>query len=189
MQKTDLPNIDSDTQEVNTKDSKGEDIERENLDWKDDENMTMKICKFSDIPNLRDTHKFVRRNTGEELIASDKEDTVFLVYDKRKDKLIGLAMISKGSPNKHFPDEKMAEFPYLYNFICDQKYKKKKLSVALLYAVKRYLKDMYKCITLDVISGNERALKFFTRNLFVVVGEWTHPSKNKYKCLMYKYML
>jgi hypothetical protein len=100
------------------------------------------------------------------------------------------------------------QIPYLYNFVCDQKYRNAKASVSLLYFIKRYIlknADLYTkpILNLDVLDLEEPASvkakrktktpyqppinkpkSFFIKNKFKQTSIWRHPKTEKnYFCM------
>ncbi len=117
---------------------------------------------------LEQVKKLCRRSTGETFKAFLKH-TCIVGY--RGGKAVSMCVVSRTSPNKHFDNETNGQIvPYLYNFICDYKYKKNRISLDLMTYVKGYIAAMYggaSPINLDVEVENINAQNFFIKNGFV----------------------
>jgi hypothetical protein len=183
--------------------------ETESLDWDTDASLHISEHVLSEITQkqMQQIKHLVLGIISEKFKYATDEDIVFLVHKKNNDgsigKIAGMGMITNASPDLHFSNEEKdkVKVPYLYNFICDPKYKKLKVSVALLYHIKRYVKRANyprgPCINLNVLNGNKKAEQFFTRNGFVFQHMWdprvgsyvadtSNTNKDKYDKFVYK---
>lgn len=106
-------------------------------------------------------------------------------------KLVGVGCISSESPKRHFPNEtdSNSRVPYLHNFICDPKYRKHKVSVTLINAIKNYVSTSLLYTTGDInaniILGQEKPIRFFTRNDFVRTGSIKGARNITFECYTY----
>lgn len=114
-------------------------------------------------------NKLLRITTGENFATAQKSDVTYIVFDQKAN-VVGFAMISTYSPEKHFS----VEGPYLYNFITDTSLKKeKRCGHALMSYIEEDLqKAGAQLINLDVVNGNIRAFKFFLTHRFKVIGKY-----------------
>jgi hypothetical protein len=125
----------------------------------------LKECKKS----IKELKMLCRKMTGEQLKIIDDD---FIIVGRINDKIKCFCCISIKSPTKFFNNEKDANIPYLYNYICDAAYRKDKISVSLMKFIKMTSASQgYKDINLHVIKDNTKAIKFFERNSFMNVGE------------------
>jgi len=112
----------------------------------------------------------VRKTTGEHLKFSENiKDTTILCYYNNN--IIGICNISDKSPNRHFANERDDDsyVPYLYNYICDASYKKKKPSVMIMNFIKKLYEDD---LNLDILDDNNHAKQFFEKNNFNNTGSY-----------------
>ena len=118
---------------------------------------------------IKQIKQLLRSTTGERLITAQPTDPIYLTYDKGN-KLIGHAMISSYSPEKHFSPEG----PYLYNFITDTSLAKHKRCgrYLLAYIENDLIEHNNTLINLDVECNNVRAFKFFALNKYKVIGRY-----------------
>lgn len=121
-----------------------------------------------------------RSATGEMLKAYDEHD-VILVY--KDDKLAGYCFISPDSPENHFDNEEDAK--YVYNYICDSKYRKYKVSVFLMKVLKSYCAEYE--INLDIAEWNAHSIRFFERNGFQYIGDYNKEQGKKEQYKSYTY--
>lgn len=121
--------------------------------------------------SVRQLKILCRKSTGEQLKIFDND---YIILCKHNSNVIGMCCIAKKSPEAHFENEKDREIPYLYNYICDKKHKKKKPSVAIMNFIKQDADE----INLDVLTGNDIAIKFFEKNNFVRKGIYNQRIKS-----------
>lgn len=109
-------------------------------------------------------------------IENKTVDMIAIAHFGSSNKIVGIGCISPESPKRHFANESdvNARVAYLHNFICDPKYRKHKISVQLIDAIKSYVSSstLYTCadINANIVSDQQKPIKFFTRNGFVKVG-------------------
>lgn len=168
----------------------------EDLTWEDDPVLEFSVCKYSELSKLvlQQIKYLVRGVTAEKLKVAKADNLIFIAYKRVSHtvrNVTGIAMIHDFSPMYHFSNENATTrcgIPYLYNYIFNHKYKPLKASVSLMYFIKRYLLGKTLFINLDVLDDNKPSVRqFFKRNGFISVGEWEHPSKQKYNCFTYSY--
>jgi hypothetical protein len=139
--------------------------------------ITYTIELFRDISksDLRKMKLISNKMTNESL-QGFKEHRVFLV--RVDTKVAAYCFISPVSPENHFGNESRAV--YLYNYICDDKYKNHKVSVFLMNAIKCEYAILD--INLDIAEWNIHARQFFEKNEFSHVKDYekTFGKKEKY---------
>lgn len=137
--------------------------------------------------HLKQIKRLLRNTTGERFVTAQKTDFIYLAFD-RKSKVVGYAMTSSYSPEKHFKNEKITKSDmsnnngndapnngmYLYNFITDTALiKEKRCGRYLLKYIENDLSRIgYTLINLDVEHVNLHAFKFFVHNKYKVVGKY-----------------
>jgi len=123
-----------------------------------------------DQSSVRQLKILSRKSTGEQLKIFGND---YIILCKHNANIIGMCCIAKKSPEVHFENEKDCEIPYLYNYICDKKHKKKKPSVAIMNFIKQDTDE----INLDVVDDNDIAINFFEKNNFVRKGIYRQTIK------------
>ena len=128
-------------------------------------------CLFNELTkdHLKQVKRLLRSTTGERMITAQQTDPIYMVFDK-KEHLIGYAMVSSYSPEKHFK----IEGPYIYNFVTDINLaKEKRCGRFLLEFIEHELAEQnYNIINLDVLHDNLHAFKFFIKNKYRVIGKY-----------------
>lgn len=152
-------------------------------------------CKFKDPDHdlMKKLNQICVVQTGQQLVAFVEHDLhiVFLKKTTSKGEIklipIGFCCVSPFSPENHFKND--LEYKgddiivntkglgplYIYNYICDYKYRKYKPSVELMNFLKKFDRDM----NLDIDVKNDRARNFFTRNGFQQVGVYSNTKNGK----------
>ena len=130
-----------------------------------------KIYKYEELSSILQKLKLLcRKTTGEKLKIFGSNITI---VGKWNNKIISMCNINEYSPEKHFKNESKKTVPYLYNFLCDPKYRKKKVSYKMMAFVKEYCEKIYDdIINLNTEKNNNRAISFFQKNQFVKCGEF-----------------
>jgi hypothetical protein len=126
------------------------------------------IFKNLDKGLIRKLKIICRKMTGEPLLAFP-EHKIFIVFNTSDQdaKPIGFCCVSNFSPENHFDNESTGAF-YVYNYICDAKYRKLKQSLFLI----NHIKSLGNDLNLDILKNNEHAKKFFIRNGFKYVKDY-----------------
>ncbi len=163
--------------------------------WEDDPSLEFEVKEYSalDTNVVKKLKILIRAATSEPLKVALPSHIVIIGYKRTSPttrKLISTAMISPASPDLHFANESQgSKIPYVYNYICDSQYRKCKVSVSMMYYIKRYVQNnpLYDkpVLNLDIVENNQRSTKFFTRNGFQQVGSWNPKSGIKYYCYSY----
>ena len=132
-------------------------------------------------PILKKLKILCRKTTGETLKLQEGDITIIGVIENTN-KLVCMCNISDYSPDKHF--EESCPTPYLYNYLCDFKYNKRKYSYKLMEFIKQYVmeNDKYqvKKINLNTLDDSGRAKTFFEKNGFRSCGTYMDSDYIKY---------
>jgi len=129
----------------------------------------------ADKQTLKKLKILARKTTGEQLKFSENiKDTTILCYHNNN--LIGVCNIGDKSPNRHFPNEKDddSHIPYVYNYMCDASYKRKKPSVMIMNFIKNLYEDD---LNLNILDDNNHAKQFFEKNNFKHNGNYNAGMK------------
>lgn len=123
--------------------------------------------------------KLCMKETGTPIVILDNHITIVGYYNNH---VVCMCSISNFSPGNHFDNETNGHVAYLYNYICDSKYRKHKVSVSLMTFVKDFIINStnysHEYINLDIECGNNRAIKFFERNNFIYYKDYSVGNKN-----------
>lgn len=150
------------------------------------ENLQILNTKVDEIKkdnmSLKQLKQLCRKTTGDQLKIYDDDTMIICKYNG---KIIGMCCIAMKSPESHFEnenDEKSGEIPYLYNYMCDFKYKSKKAAMHMMFYIKDFIHitKNIKEINLNTSVDNTHAQQFFEKNNFVNCGEYQN-SRGIYK--------
>lgn len=152
------------------------------LNKKIESKMNIEVTTYKDI-SKKDIKvmKLISNKMTNESLFGFKDHKVILI--KVETKVAAFCFISPFSPEQHFANEK--EAVYLYNYICDDKYREYKVSKILMDFIKQEYVNLD--LNLDVTENNEHAAQFFEKNGFKYMSDYEQSSgqKNKYKAYTY----
>jgi len=160
--------------------------------------------------------KMIVRSTGGLAKYINVENPIFIAFKKNerkqnKMKPMGIAMLSKYSPEKHFESEKTKartqlreaeqgskikekKYEYLYNMIVLNN--NLRVAPSLITEVKKYcISQKSNQINLDVSLKDVHATKFYLNNFYKIVGGYTKnmitwdgkKESSKFICMTYKF--
>ena len=156
------------------------------------ENLKFKIKSYKNLDKetKKKLKKLCRKTTGE--ILKVYPDHEIIIGFKNNNKVVCMCCISPFSPEYHFENEdEESPVPYIYNYLCDQKYRKHKISVSQMYYLKDYIREndkfTIKEINLDILKENDHSLAFFMKNGFKIVGSYKNiATENEHNSLTFK---
>lgn len=144
--------------------------------------MEYEVTAYKDISkkDLKHMRLIGNRMTNEPLKGFIEHKVILI---RMRAKIAAFCFISPSSPEKHFDNEDGAV--YLYNYICDDKYRDAKISVALMEFIKKEYENID--LNLDVAENNDHAFQFFQKNGFGYIKDYEQSSgqQKKYKALTY----
>jgi len=138
--------------------------------------------------------KMIIKSTGELAKFINVKNAIVVTFHKKK--VVGIAMLSLYSPEKHFKNEDNIESRYLYNMIVLPN--RLKIGPSTLTEIKKYCKfNGVKQINLDVLLDDVHVTKFYLNNRFEIKDGYTnirimHDYKKesvKYICMTYTFII